>query len=90
MKTTYQEAADYLASKIKKQPETAIILGSGLGALADRIEEATVIPYTEIPHFMNSTATGHKGNLIFGTLGGRQMMAIPFTNDTNLFSTILS
>lgn len=76
MKTTYQEAADYLASKIKKQPETAIILGSGLGALADRIEEATVIPYTEIPHFMNSTATGHKGNLIFGTLGRRQVMAM--------------
>lgn len=76
MKTTYQEAADYLASKISVKPETAIVLGSGLGGLADRIEEASIIPYAEIPHFMHSTATGHKGNLIFGTLGGRHVVAM--------------
>ncbi|WP_293668264.1 purine nucleoside phosphorylase I, inosine and guanosine-specific [uncultured Parabacteroides sp.] len=72
----YQEAADYLASRITGNPETAIILGSGLGSLADQIEEATVIPYSEIPHFMHSTATGHKGNFICGKLGGKQVLAM--------------
>lgn len=74
--TLYREAADYLASRITGQPETAIILGSGLGSLADQIEEATVIPYAEIPHFMHSTAAGHKGNFICGKLGGRQVLAM--------------
>lgn len=72
----YREAADYLASRISGKPETAVILGSGLGSLADRIEEAVVIPYAEIPHFMHSTATGHKGNLICGRLGSRQVLAM--------------
>ncbi|MDH6303765.1 purine-nucleoside phosphorylase [Parabacteroides sp. PF5-5] len=72
----YQEAADYLKSRIKGNPETAIILGSGLGSLADKIEEAIVIPYKEIPHFMHSTATGHKGNFICGKLGGKQVLAM--------------
>ncbi|MDR1981564.1 MAG: purine nucleoside phosphorylase I, inosine and guanosine-specific [Tannerellaceae bacterium] len=73
---TYQETANYLASRITESPETAIILGSGLGALADRIEEATVIPYREIPHFPHATATGHKGNLICGRLGGKPVLAM--------------
>jgi purine-nucleoside phosphorylase len=47
-----------------------------LGSLADRIEEATVVPYHDIPHFVHSTATGHKGNLIGGRLGGRQVLAM--------------
>ena len=72
----YREAADYLASRIPGNPETAIILGSGLGSLADQIESATVIPYAEIPHFMHSTATGHKGNLIYGKLGGKEVLAM--------------
>lgn len=72
----YQEAADYLSSRIIGHPETAIILGSGLGSLADQIEEAVVIPYAEIPHFMHSTATGHKGNLICGKLGKKQVLAM--------------
>ena len=72
----YREAADYLASRIPGNPETAIILGSGLGSLADQIELATVIPYAEIPHFMHSTATGHKGNLIYGKLGGKEVLAM--------------
>ncbi len=76
MKTNYQEAADYILSKINGMPETAIILGSGLGALADKIENETVVPYCEIPHFMNSTAAGHKGNLIYGTLGGKSVFAM--------------
>ena len=76
MNTTYQEAADYITSKIPGKPEVAIILGSGLGATAEIIEQAVVIPYSEIPHFMKSTASGHKGNLIYGTLGGKQMLAM--------------
>ena len=64
--TIYREAAGYLSSRITGNPETAIILGSGLGSLADQIEEAVVIPYSEIPHFMHSTAAGHKGNFICG------------------------
>lgn len=72
----YQEAADYVASRINGRAETAIVLGSGLGALADKIENATVIPYSEIPHFMNSTAAGHKGNLIYGILGGKRVLAM--------------
>jgi purine-nucleoside phosphorylase len=76
MKTNYQEAADYVSLKINATPEMAIILGSGLGALADKIENATVIPYSEIPHFMSSTVAGHKGNLIYGTLGGKRVLAM--------------
>jgi purine-nucleoside phosphorylase len=76
MNTTYQDAAGYLASRIDGQPETAIILGSGLGSLADRLANVTVIPYRKIPHFVHSTATGHRGNLIFGTLGGKQILAM--------------
>jgi purine-nucleoside phosphorylase len=68
--------ADYLLSRLPLRPLTAIILGSGLGSLADRIDNATVIPYTEIPHFARSTAVGHKGNLICGHLGGCPVLAM--------------
>ena len=76
MNTNYREAADFILSATGSNPETAIILGSGLGALADKIENVVVIPYNKIPHFMNSTAAGHKGNLISGTLGGKQVLAM--------------
>ncbi|MDR2120552.1 MAG: purine nucleoside phosphorylase I, inosine and guanosine-specific [Tannerella sp.] len=72
----YRQTADYLASRTGEQPRTAIILGSGLGSLAERIDAQTVIPYGEIPHFVRSTADGHKGNLIFGSLGGKQILAM--------------
>ncbi|GHV51226.1 purine nucleoside phosphorylase [Bacteroidia bacterium] len=72
----YQEAANYIRERIEGNPATAIILGSGLGSLADRIEEAKVIPYSQIPHFAHSTATGHKGNLIGGKLGGTPVVAM--------------
>lgn len=72
----YQEAADYLSARLPDRPEIAIILGSGLGALADQLEEATVIPYKEIPHFVHSTAAGHKGNFICGKLGGKPVLAM--------------
>ena len=72
----YEETAAYLKSRIQGNPETAIILGSGLGSLADKIEDPIVIPYSEIPHFVRSTASGHKGNFICGTLGGKQVLAM--------------
>ena len=72
----YQETAAYLKSRISGNPETAIILGSGLGSLADKIEDATIIPYSEIPNFVRSTASGHKGNFICGRLGGKQVLAM--------------
>lgn len=51
-------------------PDVALILGSGLGALADDIQAATTIPYAEIPAFPRSTVEGHRGELVIGTLGG--------------------
>jgi len=76
MTTTYQEAADFILSKTHGRPETAIILGSGLGAMAKKIEQAVVIPYNVIPHFVNSTALGHQGNLIYGLLEGKKVIAM--------------
>lgn len=72
----YQEAAAHLLSRINGRPETAIILGSGLGSLADQIKEAIVIPYGEIPYFVKSTVPGHKGNFICGKLGETQVLAM--------------
>jgi len=72
----YLEAADYIRSRIAAEPETAVILGSGLGSLAELIENKIVIPYGEIPHFVTSTATGHKGNMIYGTVGDKYVIAM--------------
>ena len=57
-------------------PTTAIILGTGLGKLADEIIDATRIPYSDIPNFPVSTVEGHHGNLIFGKLGQKDIMAM--------------
>lgn len=76
MKDLYSETAAYLKACLPGQPETAIILGSGLGSLAEQIEQPTVIPYREIPNFVKSTATGHKGNFICGRLGGKLVVAM--------------
>lgn len=72
----YRESADFLLQRLPFQAKIGIILGSGLGALADKIEDATVIPYSEIPHFAHSTAIGHKGNFICGNLGGVPVIAM--------------
>ena len=69
--------ADFIRSKADgRAPLAGIILGSGLGKLAEKIEDATVIPYGEIPGFPVSTAIGHKGNFIIGTLGGKTVIAM--------------
>lgn len=68
--------ADYIRSRVTSLPDTAIILGTGLGALVDHIDNKQFIPYSEIPNFPVSTVEGHSGNLIFGTLGSRPVMAM--------------
>ena len=75
--TPYKTAADYIREQIKGQtPLVGVVLGSGLGSLADKIENPTVIPYKQIPGFPESTAIGHKGNLIFGDLAGKKVIAM--------------
>ena len=70
------QTADYIRTKVADIPNTAIILGTGLGALVDHIEDKQYIPYTEIPNFPVSTVEGHSGNLIFGKLGEKRVMAM--------------
>ena len=71
-----QEAAAYVRGKLPRQPSIGIILGSGLGSIADEIESKIVIPYREIPHFACSTAPGHKGQLVCGTLNGADVLCM--------------
>lgn len=70
------QTAEYLRSKVTDMPEIAIILGTGLGSLVDHITDKQFIPYSEIPNFPVSTVEGHSGNLIFGFLGGKRVMAM--------------
>lgn len=65
------EAAEYLRIKLGVlAPQVGIVLGSGLGAVADAVAEPIVVPYGEIPHFPQSTVEGHSGRIVAGTLGG--------------------
>ena len=70
----YQQSAGYIRDRLGAfTPKVAMILGSGLGFLGDVVEDAIAIPYGEIPHFKASTAPGHKGRLVFGTLSGQKV-----------------
>ncbi|MFD2214161.1 purine-nucleoside phosphorylase [Metabacillus endolithicus] len=71
-----KEAANYLTSKYSEQPTIGLILGSGLGVLADEIENPVKIPYNEIPNFPVSTVEGHAGQLVFGSLKGKNVVAM--------------
>ena len=71
-----QETAAFLRSRIHTDPKTAIILGTGLGKLAEEITDKYEISYQEIPHFPVSTVEGHCGKLIFGKLGNKDIMAM--------------
>ena len=71
-----QETAIFLKGKMHTHPETAIILGTGLGKLAEEITESYEIAYKDIPNFPLSTVEGHSGKLIFGKLGGKDIMAM--------------
>jgi purine-nucleoside phosphorylase len=70
------DAVAYVRSQTPLQPEIAVILGSGLGVLAEEIEDAVRIPYAAIPHFPRSTVAGHAGMLVLGRLGQRRVVAM--------------
>jgi len=63
------EAAEFILSKTSLRPRLALVLGSGLGAFADDLEDRVVLPYSKIPHFPVSSAEGHAGNLVIGRVG---------------------
>ncbi|MFW6207986.1 MAG: purine-nucleoside phosphorylase [Spirochaetota bacterium] len=71
-----QAAADYIRGKVKRIPRTALILGSGLGVLAEEVQDPVSIPYSEIPHFPVSTAPGHAGVFTAGTLEGQEVIVM--------------
>ena len=76
MYSKIQETASWLKARITTNPKTAIILGTGLGHLADEIEITQAFPYSEIPNFPQSTVEGHSGQLLLGRLGGKEILAM--------------
>jgi purine-nucleoside phosphorylase len=71
-----QDATDMIRSVCSYKPTIGLILGSGLGDLADQIEHAVIIPYGEIPHFPVSTVESHAGQLVMGELAGKTVVAM--------------
>lgn len=76
MLETIRETADFILNQVEKAPETAVILGTGLGDLVNHIEIIKELEYKNIPNFPVSTVEGHSGKLIFGNLGGKYIMAM--------------
>lgn len=74
--TKINETKDFLQFKGIKEPEFGLILGSGLGELAEEIENAVVIDYADIPNWGQSTVVGHAGKLVYGELSGRKVLAL--------------
>jgi purine-nucleoside phosphorylase len=72
-KVQVEEAVQFLQSRLPVQPEILIQLGTGLGELAEAMEDVCVIPYADIPHFPESTVQSHAGNLVSGRLGGKSV-----------------
>ncbi|MEZ4869918.1 MAG: purine-nucleoside phosphorylase [Caldilineaceae bacterium] len=72
----YDEAAVYIRTHTRHQPTIALVLGSGLGPLAEQIEAADRIPYGDIPHFPVSTVMGHAGRMVIGKLAGATVCAM--------------
>ncbi|PAB57753.1 purine-nucleoside phosphorylase [Anaeromicrobium sediminis] len=71
-----QECMNYIKEKSKYEPKIGLILGSGLGALANEIEDKEIYPYNEIPNFPVSTVEGHAGQLVIGKLEGKVVVAM--------------
>lgn len=76
MYSKIQETASWLKARMTTNPTTAIVLGTGLGRLADEIETEQAIPYSDIPNFPQSTVEGHSGRLLLGKLGGKDVLAM--------------
>lgn len=66
-----RESVNYIESRSELTPEVGVVLGSGLGEFADTLEDKTIIPYGEIPHFKKVSVVGHAGRLVIGKTGGR-------------------
>ena len=77
---TYLEQVDQAAAEVRKRagavPGVAVVLGSGLGDFANRLADATTIPYGDLPHWPASKVIGHEGKLVIGTLGGTRVAAL--------------
>ena len=71
-----QETVNYIKSKTNFSPEFGVILGSGLGGFTEDIQVEFTLPYNEIPNFPVSTVEGHKGALVFGTIGNKKVVAM--------------
>jgi purine-nucleoside phosphorylase len=69
--TQIEQARAAIAARVSVAPRVALILGSGLGSLADELDDATVVPYAEVPGFPRSTVHGHRGELAIGQLSGQ-------------------
>jgi len=73
----YTESADYIKGRLQGfSPAYLLVLGSGLGVLAEQVENPIYIPYSEIPHFRTSTAPSHAGRFVCGALGGKPVMVM--------------
>ena len=70
------EASSFISSKITAKPKVGIVLGSGLGIYIDQIQNKTIIPYEDIPHFKRTSVEGHSGALIFGEVKGVNVVAL--------------
>ncbi|GHV13344.1 purine nucleoside phosphorylase [Spirochaetia bacterium] len=76
LKEKVAESIAHIRSRTRLEPELAIVLGSGLGGMGEKLEDVCVIPYEEIPHFAKSTAPGHAGRLLAGRLGGKTVLCM--------------
>ena len=76
LKVKITESVEFINQKSKVKPKIAIILGTGLGELAEDIQEKEIIPYSEIPNFPVSTVQSHSGNLVLGKLSNKEVVAM--------------
>jgi len=76
LRAKIEESAHFIRHQTSVKPKIALMLGSGLGALAQSIEKKTVIPYGQIPNFPELTVPGHAGNLVIGELAGKNVVAM--------------
>ena len=76
MKQNIQETTAFLREKITAAPAIAVVLGSGLGAFADELQDRLAVPYGEIPHFPVSTVKSHASQLVFGTWAGKRLVVM--------------
>lgn len=76
LKSKLNETVGFIKSQVQTKPEIAVILGTGLGALASKIKQSKELAYSQIPHFPVSTVSSHKGELVLGRIAGREIVAM--------------